>query len=154
MARRGPKPRPPIIKLLRGDPSGVRGGCPPGSCPARPEGLDPHEQRAWDRVVPVLAGMGVLAEVDGEALRLYCHACSVSERAWAEVEKDGLMLISITGVPRPHPAAAIAHRADQLRLAILPEFGMTPSSRSRVQVESQPRDALADFLGKKESKHV
>jgi P27 family predicted phage terminase small subunit len=119
-----------------------------------PDGLDPGGRKAWDRVVPVLAEMGILCEVDAEALALYCHTTSVSERAWGAVAKEGLTITSITGVERPHPAATIAHRADQLRLQIMAEFGMTPSSRSRVRVESQPRDALADFLGKKESKHV
>jgi P27 family predicted phage terminase small subunit len=103
----------------------------------------------WDRIVPGLVESGVVVELDGDALALYCETTSRARQAWDEVMKDGLTVTSITGVQRPHPAAAIAHRADQLRLQLMAEFGLTPSSRAHVKADATPRDALADFLGRK-----
>jgi len=149
MSTRGPKPKPRALRILDGDqPSRINPSEPRPLAvpPMPPDDLDATGRAAWDRLAPMLSRLGLLTEADGEALALYCRAAQVAARAEAQVRRYGLSMKDGAGGRRPNPAVAMAERARRDMLAVLTEFGLTPSSRSRVKVEAPPRDALADFL--------
>jgi P27 family predicted phage terminase small subunit len=153
MAIRGRKPKPTLFKILDGDrkdrinPHEPRPAAVP---PPPPADLDPKGREAWDRIAPKLAELGVLTEVDGEALALYCKNYAIACRAEGQIKRYGVT-VKEGSVRRPNPAVAIAHRAHQIMTSILTEFGLTPSSRSRVKVDATPRDALGDFLARRKA---
>jgi P27 family predicted phage terminase small subunit len=99
--------------------------------------------------VPRLSGLGVLTELDGEALAVYCETYSRWRRALQEIRSVGVVTFTDQGSLKPNPAAGIAAQCERLMAAILVEFGLTPGSRSRVQADAKPRDALADFLARR-----
>ncbi len=78
MGKRGPKPTPTAVLKLRGstlvtgrrEAAEVQG---PAGTPDAPEWLDEEARAAWDRIVPLLEGMGVLTRIDGNALARYCR---------------------------------------------------------------------------------
>jgi P27 family predicted phage terminase small subunit len=152
MAARGRKPKPTVAKVLAGDrkdrinPSEPR---PRRSLPDRPDHLDGFGREAWDRIVPKLDALGVLTELDGEALSLYCETYSLARHAEAEIRTGGVTTFTDQGSLKPNPAVAVVSQARRLMAAILMEFGLTPSSRSRVKTDAKPQDALAEFLARR-----
>jgi P27 family predicted phage terminase small subunit len=132
----GRKPKPTRIKQLAGNPGkhplNLREPIAIGR-PDCPEHLDAIAREEWDRVAPLLEEMGILGSIDRAALAGYCSAYSVWVRAEAKMGKSGrLVIVGATGALVANPYIRIATQAlDQMRKFMV-EFGMTPSSRSRI----------------------
>jgi P27 family predicted phage terminase small subunit len=150
MAKRGPNPLPENLRNLKGSAGGSPRGASPTTPPGRPERpdyLDDQAAAEWDRLVPKLEAIGVMAESYGPALALYCEAYSRWRQAEALVSKHGMIVPTARGGHQVHPAMRISRDASATMLRFLCEFGLTPASRRGVQAEA-PRepDALDIFL--------
>lgn len=86
----------------------------------------------WKRRAPQLLAVGVLTEVDVPAFLGYCRSWGRYVDAEAKLETTGEVVKSPTGYPIPNPYRAIANKALQQCQQFWAEFGMMPSSRSRV----------------------
>lgn len=95
-----------------------------------------------------LFGLGLLTEIDRAALAAYCQAYGRWVEAERNVQKYGTVMISPDkGWPIQSPYLAIANKALEQMHKYLVEFGMTPSSRSRIHVEKQEsKDDFEEFL--------
>ena len=94
-----------------------------------------------------LARMGVVTVVDRAALAAYCQAWSRWVDAEGQVAKLGTLVKTSNNNVIQNPALAIANRAMEQMVKLATEFGMTPSSRSRIQVaEKDTGPSLADLL--------
>ena len=114
-------------------------------CPA---GLAPEASKAWRRLAPKLAGLGLLTEVDWDALLVYCTTYA----RWVEAE-DFLRKNGITYEVREpdtdwategalkavkvYPQVAIAKALAHTLKCYQQEFGLTPSSRSNLKVRKE-----------------
>src|SRR5947209_20226997 len=110
MAARGRKPRPTLAKVLAGDrPDRVNRAepRPDRSTPVRPGYLDEAGREAWDDIVPKLAALGVLSELDGHALALYCSTYSRWRRACEEVRTGGVTTFTDQGALKSNPAVSV-----------------------------------------------
>lgn len=105
------------------------------SCPAHLRG---EARREWRRLGKKLAGCGLLTEIDGAALALYCQAWARWVDAERALEKFGVMVKSPNGFPMQSPYLAVANKAMEQMTRLLTEFGMSPSSRARVSVAAPP----------------
>jgi len=76
---------------------------------------------------------GLLTEIDGPALMGYCIAYGRLLDAEAKLREYGSVMKAPGGHLAHSPYLAIANKALEQMRAMLVEFGMTPSSRSRVQ---------------------
>jgi P27 family predicted phage terminase small subunit len=153
MSTRGRKPKPTAAKILAGDRAdriNRHEPAPRRSVPDRPDHLDHWGCEAWNRIVPKLDALGVLTELDGEALALYCSTYSRWRQASEEVRSSGVTTFTDQGSLKSNPAVAVASQCERLMAAILIEFGLTPVSRSRVKTDAAPQDALADFLKRRQ----
>lgn len=101
--------------------------------PDPPDYLEDQEVDIFVEVAGKLARMRVMTEADTDALALYASRFCVWREANDNVRKTGLLTHSPKGFPMQNPYLSIANRAQQDCLKILTEFGMTPSSRTRVQ---------------------
>jgi len=153
MARGRPR-TPTKLKLLRGNPGkraiNKREPKPPAKVPKCPAWLDAMAKREWKRVVPVLAKLEMLTEIDRGALAAYCDAYSRWQQAARELRETGTTYIGDRGLVRRHPLVSVVHDAFGEMKAMGAEFGLTPAVRSRLQVvEQPPEDPLEAFLGAK-----
>jgi P27 family predicted phage terminase small subunit len=153
---RGRKPLPTPLKLLKGTRADRLNAEEPGPAvarPACPESLDSFGRAEWERIVPELEAMGVLSQVDGAALALYCAAYSIAVRADMEIGLYGLLLETGMGGLKANPAVAMAKAARAQMHSLLTEFGATPASRSKVKArdEGKSRDALGEFLNRRKN---
>lgn len=101
-----------------------------------PTGLDAYGRDAWTRNAPVLTRLGLLTEADRDALAAYCMAYSRWRRA-------NIALRKVKPDDESYRAIAVTvEKAEQAMRLLAGEFGMTPSSRSRLQVA--PSDVAVD----------
>ncbi len=92
-----------------------------------------------------LLALGVLTTVDRAALAAYCVAYARWADAEAQVTKLGTVVKTANGNLIQNPYLAVANRAMDQMMKAAGEFGMTPSSRSRMQVEqADAGPSLAD----------
>lgn len=154
MAIAGRKPTPTALKVLHGNP-GRRplNAAEPRAEVARlhcPEELDEIARAEWQRVMPLLAAAGVLTRLDRAALISYCVIYSRAMQADAMLAKAGMVITTANGTEVQSPWVSISNRAHELLNRYEVEFGMTPSSRSRVKVPQKAgEDEFSQFLAKK-----
>jgi P27 family predicted phage terminase small subunit len=132
----GRRPKPTRIKEIEGNPGkrplNRQEPHPEPEIPACPEHLDDEARAEWGRIAPQLHALGVLARVDRAALAAYCMCWSRWVEAETQLRKFGTVIKTAKGYPIQNPYLGIANTAvDQMR-KFMTEFGMTPSSRSRV----------------------
>jgi len=147
----GRRPKPTALRELQGNP----GHRPlnkrepkPGGVPRCPSHLDDAAKREWKRISAELVSLNLLTSVDRAALSAYCASWSRWMDAETNVQKYGAVIKSPkSGFPIQNPYVGIANTAlDQMR-KFLVEFGMTPASRSRIQVAaSSGDDAFTEFM--------
>lgn len=91
---------------------------------------------------------GLLTYIDRSALAMYCQAWGRWVTAEEELEREGAVIFTAKGNMIQNPWLAIANRAMKQLQSLAAEFGMTPSSRSRVRVSTAEDDSqnLADVL--------
>jgi len=141
MTRRGAKPKPTRLKALSGTLRSDRlNPHEPETKPAIPrcpEHLGPEAKREWRRLAPQLARMGLLTRIDRAALALFCQAWARWVEAEEALKRYGVMVKSPNGFPMQSPYLAVANKAMEQMRALLAEFGMSPSSRTRVHATPQ-----------------
>lgn len=146
MGRRGPKPEPLRLQLLKGNPGHRKRKREPKpkalqGMPKCPAWMPPAGKREWKRVVPELLRLGLLSIVDVAALEGYCAAYARALEADAVVKKGGLTVATSTGFLVQNPAVSISRLAWQAVRQFAAEFGLTPSARSRLEVPTAPPPA-------------
>ena len=114
--------------------------------PRCPEYLDAEAEKCWKRLARELYDAGLLTTVDRDALAAYCMADARYRKAEAEVAKSGEVIRTAIikddagnaiggGNIIQNPWLAVANKALETKMKLAAEFGMTPSSRSRVKAE-------------------
>lgn len=143
----GRKPKPTHLKILAGKP----GHRPLNESEPQPDLLEEApeppshlsgEARAyWAEIVPKLIRNNLLSEIDVGTLAAYCQAYGRWVVAESMVAKQGDVLISPSGFPIQNPYLAVANKAMEQMIKRETEFGMTPSSRSRVSTTDAKKKA-------------
>jgi P27 family predicted phage terminase small subunit len=144
---RGRKPKPTVLKLLEGNPGkralNEREPTPPADIPDCPEYLDEEARGEWFRTAAVLRDMGLLTLADRTALAAYCVAYSRWLKAERQVQKYGAVTLSPNKkFPMKSPYLSVADQALETMRKFMVEFGLTPSSRSRIRLPG--KDAASD----------
>jgi P27 family predicted phage terminase small subunit len=119
----------------------------PTGIPTCPSQLDKIAKAEWRRISKELIALGLLTNVDRTALAGYCAAYSRWIKAEQELQTKAAVVKAPSGYPMPNPYIGIANTALDKMLRFLVEFGMTPASRSRLQVDPpSSEDPFAEFM--------
>ena len=137
----GRRPKPTALKELQGNPGKRainRNEPKPTGVPRCPSHLDSEAKKEWARISKELVAIGLLTSVDRAALAAYCSSYSRWAAAEEQIQKFGTVIKSPkSGYPVQNPYVGVANTAlDHMRKFGV-EFGMTPASRTRLQVEPQ-----------------
>lgn len=148
----GRKPKPTALKVIAGNPGGrplpknePKPKADTGRCPTRLKGM---ARKEWNRLVPILKDAGLFTRVDRNAMAMYCDQYSIYCEAMKSINDVGAVIKDSQNRPAQNPYFRVANKASGIMSRMLVEFGMTPSSRSRVQVvppEGATQDEWADF---------
>ena len=152
---RGRKPKPSHLKVVTGTLHPSRENRqepkPKVSMPSPPSHLSEEAKEEWERLCKDLYNLGILTELDRAALAAYCQAYGrwvQAERAFAEMAEGSpsggmvVMTKNDNAIHNPLVGAANKAMADMMRYAS--EFGMTPSSRSRIKSDGQAEEDPAE----------
>lgn len=141
---RGRKPTPTTLKLLKGNPGHrpINDAEPkPAKAakpPAPPRGMNHRAKTHWRKLAKQLHATGLLTVIDEDALARYCNLHVLLRDAQRTIEKQGFTTISDRGNEVQHPAVMVADKCISQLNRLAAEFGMTPSSRSRVVADDAP----------------
>ena len=123
MATRGRKPKPTAMKELEGNPGkhplNTSEPKPNKKAPACPKWLEPEAKKEWRRLAKQMEAIGILTEVDMAAFAGYCQQV---------------------------PQVSIAQTYLKIMNKFAEQFGLTPSSRSRIIAsDGGPADAADEM---------
>ena len=137
---RGRKPKPSALKELEGNPGkravNKKEPKPEAGIPDCPDHLEGAARTEWNRITRQLKELGMISKIDRAALAICCTAWADYVKACNKLKKEGEVIISENGGLYQNPWVAIKKRSMDQVLKFYAEFGMTPSSRSRVKVET------------------
>lgn len=140
----GRPPKPTVLKVLQGNPGkrplNTNEPKPQPIAPKPPSWLPREAKREWKRLAPELEKLGLLTIVDGTAFANYCLAYARLREAEETIKREGMVITTEKGYKMPHPAVKIAEKAQQIIKAFCSEFGLTPSSRSRMSLPTRNED--------------
>lgn len=144
---KGRKPTPTSLRILRGNP-GKRAlptdeARPDSVLPKPPSHLDREGRTEWRRVGRELEALGLVSTIDRALLAAYCAAWSRLVDAEAHLRDSGSIVIAANGAIAQSPYLQIANKAIDQLARLAPEFGMSPSSRSRVRA-TKPKQEIAE----------
>jgi P27 family predicted phage terminase small subunit len=148
-------PKPSALRAVQGNaghrPLNKREPKPDAGVPEIPKWLSKAARKIWKQTVPILVKMKVLTRADGEALGSYCQACARLAQAEAEVEKNGITVLTMKGEVKTNPAVTIADKAMKMKRVLGSDFGLAPASRARLKTEhgEETEDPMDLLLRKK-----
>lgn len=141
----GRKPLPTHLKLVKGTARSHRINHDEPratvSVPAPPSHLDARGRARFAEMAEILARHGVMTELDTSALARYAVVWCRWIETEAEVKRRGPVVKTEGGNIIQNPFLSIANRCLQQMAQIESEFGLTPSSRSRIRAAVRPGDA-------------
>ena len=153
----GTKPKPTRIKKLNGNPSGR----PLNK--KEPKPIKSKEPKEWSVVkknkiahaafvdnVKILNSMQMLTDAVITLLNVLCICQARIEEAEEQISKDGITTnyTNTRGETNPvsHPSVGTSIKYAQMLRSICTEFGMTPSSRGRLQLPTEKIESDFDGL--------
>lgn len=149
---KGRKPKPSNLKLIQGNPGhrpvNKNEPTPEREIPSPPDFMSKDALIEWGRVTEHLFKLGLLTDIDRATLVGYCESWSQYKEAKEKLQKTGLIIKTTNGNIIQNPLVGIANKSLEMMNKLAAEFGMTPSSRSRINVTApggDKKDAWSDF---------
>ena len=109
----------------------------------------------WRRVVRELSAVdGLVTSVDADALAMYCETYARWVQASRKLAMSGMVEKLKTNRGGEYlamsPYVTIINQCMRTMKQLLTEFGMTPASRTRIQIEKPPEeDPFDEFLSRR-----
>lgn len=146
-----PRPKPTALKLITGNPG--KRALPknepkpdaPKQPPKPPAALSKAAKVVWRREAKHLHQLGLLTFVDYNVLAVYCENVVLARHATQMIETEGAVTEGSTGNPIQSPWVRIKFEAERQIMRAAVEFGMTPSSRTKVTANNS--DEPGEFDG-------
>ena len=150
MATRGRKPKPTAVKVLEGNPGkrplNMFEPTPGKIAPECPSWLNDEAKAEWNRLVDKMVELGTLTEMDMAAFAGYCQSYARWKEAEEFIEKHGTIVKTPSGYWQQVPQVSIAQTNLKVMLKFCSEFGLTPSSRSRMIAGNISQDLAVDEM--------
>jgi P27 family predicted phage terminase small subunit len=102
---------------------------PPLKAKDCPSHLDAVAKTRWRQLAKELTDADMLAQIDRDALMLYCSTWSRYVAAAAKVQDLGLVVSSPAGVPIQNPFLSVLNVAMSQLVVLAKQLGLTPAAR-------------------------
>ncbi len=103
--------------------------------PEPPDHLDERAKAKFTQVAEMLARHGIMTELDANAIARFAVVWCRWIDAEAEIKKRGPVVKTTADNVIQNPFLAVANKCLLQMAQIESEFGLTPSSRSRIRME-------------------
>ncbi|WP_160312279.1 phage terminase small subunit P27 family [Streptacidiphilus albus] len=149
-ANSGRPKTPAAIKELMGNPGKreipVEPKAPDG-IPSAPHWLNDGALKQWNRITPILSGMGILTLADRDCLTAYCVSYDQFVTATRSINETGIVVDSYRGGVAKNPALMVQSQALAEMNRWGAALGLSPVARARLAVAPElEADAQADVL--------
>jgi P27 family predicted phage terminase small subunit len=137
----GRRAKPLALHLLQGTYRADRHGSNQPlavTTPDMPAHLDELAQAEWHRLIEEMTQIGTLARLDRGLLASYCCCWSRLVAAEQKINELGLVVKAASGAPVNNPFAAIALRLAKELRSLASELGLSPTSRTRLDIHTPP----------------
>ena len=151
----GRKPVPTELKKLRGTVNVTREKARKAEPkvdtkrPRRPTWLDKRAKAEWKRLCDILEGMAILSTAYAPALEAICDAYSKWRQSEEMVAKMGHAIVTRNSKGevevRRNPFTVEMHKHKDAYVRLLSEFGLTPSTKTRVSTEKDNEGSATAF---------
>ena len=147
---KGRKPKPSHMHLVNGNPGKRKRNrtepTPDLGIPHPPEHLSPAARVAWGAISIKLDEMGVLTYADAWALEQLAENYA-EILAWRKIIEEAGRIITVTMSNDEqrdvvNPACIALSDTEKRFRAMMCEFGLTPSSRSRVNAKTKDKEKV------------
>lgn len=143
MGKRGPKPTPTRLRVLRGEtrPSRIDRDEPQPlpTFPDPPAHLSEAAKAVWEHVRAQMAHTRVIRGADADILELYCETLVRYREASDLLAKSGFLIKGARhGELVKNPLVAMVRDTGSGVRALAGELGLTPSSRSSLRAGESP----------------
>lgn len=141
MGSRGPAPLPTNLHLIKGNPSKLPAARlndalrPKVEIPDRPDYLLDDAKAEWDRITPELKKLHIISQIDMVAVAMYCQTYAqwaVAQRKIKEHGEDSMVELTPNGFKQITAWTSLSLKLHEKMQSMLAEFGMTPSTRTRI----------------------
>jgi len=153
---RGRKPRSTVMRIITNNPSGrpfndrEPAAAPLDTvCPAELE--DPIAQTEWVRGIVPAIEVGQITAADRTLAIAHCELWATWRSQLADASRHAHVIAAgVNKYPMPNPARVMANKTLLLLAKVDAELGLSPTSRTRVQVHGrlQPGNPLDRFLSR------
>jgi P27 family predicted phage terminase small subunit len=153
MGKRGPRPQPTTLRILRGNPGkrpiNKSEPQPPTDGIVMPQHLGQVAAGRWAQLLPLLQSVKVMTRADIEALARYCDTYEwwLATRAKLKAEGDTYPILNDGGQVKyiaQRPEVSIAHKLAQQLRQLEQDFGLNPSARTSLNVETTQQETSDD----------
>lgn len=155
---RGRPKKPTALKVLEGNP-GKRPlpqnePKPTPISPECPKWLDREAKNLWKQLVPELERLGLITVIDGEAFAAACQSYATWVRCQKFFKKKnpdtkkpyGMTFTTPNGYIQQRPEVTIGNKALADFRAFCTEFGLTPASRTRINIKPTDKEDPMEAL--------
>jgi P27 family predicted phage terminase small subunit len=156
MTTLGRRPEPTRLKLIKGNPGkkalNLNEPELPAGIPEPPVELCSRARKEWVVFANIIDSMGVMTIGDGHALARMCEIYAELIRVEQYLRDEGCVVESVTRdggiLYRARPEVGIRSDCETKFKAYLQEFGLTPSSRTKIQVPSGSKKKDSDPISR------
>ena len=136
----GRKPKPTAVKALEGNPGkrSLNTGepKPEKKAPRCPAWLEGEAKKEWKRMAGQMEKLGIPTEIDMAAFAGYCQAYARWKEAEEFITQHGTIVKTPSGYWQQVPQVSIAQTYLKIMNRFCEQFGLTPSSRSRIVADN------------------
>lgn len=139
MGERGPVP---IQHARRTNKRASSGKVVPVAAPDMPDDMDGEAAAEWERVVPDIEAMGLIATLDRGILIRYCRAWASWYELDAKLRETGLLVRGRNQTLVRNPLWLMRQDAENTLSGLDKQLGLTPAARLRAGVKHEAPDAV------------
>lgn len=143
MGKRGPLPQSAALKILAGNPGKRpirRGTSAASGAVACPEWLKGEARAEWKRLAPALLKAEILKPVDQVSFSIYCQTIARWRECQRVIDQHGPLYLNARGSLLARPEVAMGIKWGKEARALGAEFGLSPASRARLEVNDEGTD--------------
>jgi len=138
------KPKPTVLKVLEGNrghrPLNKNEPKPKKSKSSLPSWVNDEAKKEWNRLIPELERLGLLTTLDQASLIACCQCWGRFVEAEKYLKNNDTVFITENGYMQQVPQVGMAQKYLKLYLSFMAEFGLSPSSRTRINLSPDKPD--------------
>lgn len=144
---------PTSLKVLNGNPGkrplNKNEPKPKPKIPACPNWLNEDAKKAWKQLAPELKKLGLLTIIDGQAFALACQSYGIYVECEKKLMEHGRVMVIARengDYEQQRPEVSIGNNALKNFKSFCSEFGLTPSARAGIEINTDDAEGEFDSL--------